>query len=506
MAQEYYEQRLAKLQEYAASGRPKYPDRFEKTHSCTQARALADGAPARSAGRLMTLRRMGKLSFAHVQDHTGRLQVAFNMRTLGPEEYAFLLDHLDLGDLVGVTGEMFTTKTGERTLNVQQGLILAKSLRPLPEKWHGLTDLELRSRQRYLDLIANEQTRRRFDIRRQVFSFLRSYLEAFEFVEVETPILQNISSGASARPFRTHHHTLDIPLYLRIAPETYLKRLVVGGYERVYEIGKCFRNEGIDASHLQEFTMLEYYAAYWNFRDNMRFIQTMLQELVRQVKGSLQFEFRGVQLDFSGDWPEITYRNLLLADTGIDIDLVSTLDDLRRAIKERGLDIDADQHVGVGSLMDSLYKKYSRPKLVGPLFITMHPSELVPLARRSDEEPSKLDMFQVLVHSWELVKAYSELVDPVEQRSRLLEQRVLAEAGDDEAMMMEDDFILAMEHGMAPMSGLGLGIDRLVALLAGTRNVREVIFFPNVVPLAERRAEAGQAEQGEVEVSQSGEP
>jgi lysyl-tRNA synthetase, class II len=502
MSQAYYEQRLSKLESWVASGRPRFPERFKKTSSCGEAREAPDGTDLSCAGRLMTLRQMGKLSFAHLQDHTGRLQIAFNVRSLGSEEYAFLLKHLDLGDYVGLTGSMFTTKTGERTLDVGHCVLLSKSLRPLPEKWHGLTDIEVRARQRYLDLIANEETRRRFDMRSRAFSFIRRFLEASGFLEVETPILQAISSGASARPFVTHHNALDMPLYLRIAPETYLKRLIAGGYERVYEIGKCFRNEGIDASHLQEFTMLEFYAAYWNFRDNMRFIQTMLQELVKEVKGSLQFEFRGQTLDFGGDWPEITYRDLVLGDTGIDLEAIATLEELKSAIREKGLEIPVDEHVGVGSLMDSLYKKYSRQRLVGPVFITMHPTELVPLARRSDADPRRLDMFQVVVQSWELVKAYSELVDPLEQRSRLLAQKELAEAGDEEAMMMEDDFVLAMEYGMPPMSGLGLGLDRLVALLADSRNVRDVIYFPNVAPISRQEikgARSGAPETNEGE-------
>jgi lysyl-tRNA synthetase class 2 len=329
---------------------------------------------------------------------------------------------------------------------------------------------------------VNPETWQRFAVRNNVLNGIRTYLTSHNFFEVETPILQIASSGASARPFATHHNALDIPLYLRIAPETYLKRLMAGGYERVYELGKCFRNEGVDGSHLQEFTMMEYYVAYWNFRDNMAFIQGMIQDLVMRITGSLTVEYQGTTLDFSGEWPEITYRELLLKDTGIDLDLIETLDDLQQAIRDKGLDFQLEQYVGLGALIDALYKKYSRPNLIQPMFLTMHPSEVVPLARRSDDNPNTLDMFQVVVNSWELVKAYSELIDPVEQHQRLLEQRELAAKGDDEAMMLEDDFIVCMEYGMPPMSGLGLGVDRLITLLTNSKNIRDVVYFPSLRP------------------------
>ncbi|HHT9121383.1 MAG TPA: lysine--tRNA ligase [Candidatus Wunengus sp. YC63] len=493
MSKNYYDIRFSKLESWASQRLPRYPERFEKSHTCVEMKDLPDGASEIScAGRIIAIREMGKLTFAHIQDHTGRIQFALNVNTIGEDEYKFLLKHLDVGDYVGVRGSMFTTKKGERTLKVTNCVLLAKSLRPLPEKWHGLVDHELRARQRYLDLLSNEDTRQRFIVRNKVIKFIRRYVESFDFFEVDTPILQSASSGASARPFVTHHNALDIPLYLRIAPETYLKRLMVGGYERVYELGKCFRNEGIDASHLQEFTMLEYYAAYWNYRDNMQFIQTMIQEMVREVAGSLTIEYQGTTINFSGKWPEITYRDLVLADTGIDLDLIATLDQLKDEVRSKGMDLPIDQYVGLGSLIDALYKKFSRPKLIQPMFLTMHPSELVPLARRSDAEPRKLDMFQVLVNSWEVVKAYSELVDPAEQRTRLLEQRVLAEAGDEEAMMLEEDFILCMEYGMPPMSGLGLGVDRMITLLSNSKNIRDVIYFPSLRPIELSDVEASE--------------
>jgi len=495
MTEKYFDVRLGKLKGWVDSGKASYPGKFDKTHACADAVALEDGtADVKCAGRIVAIRKIGKIAFGHIRDHSGKLQISFHVKTLGKEEYDFLLKHLDVGDYLGVTGEMFTTRTGEKTLNLSGCELLAKGLRPLPEKWHGLIDPELRTRQRYLDLLANEETWQRFGVRNKVIKLIRSYLETNDFFEVETPILQIASSGASARPFATHHNALDIPLYLRIAPETYLKRLMVGGYERVYEIGKCFRNEGVDASHLQEFTMLEYYAAYWNYRDNMKFIQAMIQKMVEEVNGSLVLEYQGTKLDFSGDWPEVTYRDLIFENTGIDLDKVETLEDLKKQITEKKLDMQLDQYVGLGGLMDGLYKKYSRGKLVQPMFLTMHPSELVPLARRNDDDPRKLDMFQVVVNTWEIVKAYSELVDPVEQRSRLLDQRALAEAGDEEAMMLEEDFILCMEYGMPPMSGLGLGIDRITTMLTDSKNIRDVIYFPSLRPVEQAELEDSEQE------------
>jgi len=496
MAIDYYDVRLKKLEEWTNRFPPRYPEKFDKTNTCTELKDIPDGTDNIStAGRIVAFRVMGKLTFAHIQDHTGKIQFALNARNIEPDLYKFLVKHLDVGDYIGIKGEMFTTKKGERTLNVKEFRLLSKALRSLPEKWHGLVDRELQARQRYLDLISNRETMERFTKRNEIFKFMRRYLDDQDFFEVETPILQIASSGASARPFITHHNALDIPLYLRIAPETYLKRLVVGGYERVYEIGKCFRNEGIDPSHLQEFTMLEYYAAYWNYRDNMKFIREMIQAMVKEVTGSLQIEYQGEKFDFSGEWQEITYRDLVLRDTGIDLDKIETLDQLKDEVKSKGFDIDLDKHVGLGSLIDSLYKKYSRPKLIQPTFLTRHPSVLVPLARQSDENPNKLDMFQVVVNSWEIVKAYSELVDPIEQKNRLMEQKELADKGDDEAMMLEEDYILCMEYGMPPMSGLGLGVDRMVALLTDSKNIRDVIYFPSLKPVEQSEIEQMEEEE-----------
>src|SRR5579885_2856526 len=438
------DQRRARLEKLRALGVTPYADRFDCTHVLAEAAQLPDGSPVRVAGRLLTLRSFGKLAFAHLMDRSGRAQVSFERGTLPAADEA-VVRLLDLGDFVGIEGELWTTRMGERTIRTRRLAFLAKSLRPLPEKWHGLKDQELRYRRRYLDLIANAETRARFRLRSRVIALVRAFLDARGFLEVETPILQPAASGAAARPFVTRHEALDRPLYLRISPETYLKRLVVGGLERVYEIGKNFRNEGMDPSHLQEFTMLEWYAAYWSYRENMTLVRELIQHVAREV-------------------------------TGIDLAALDTWEKLAPAARAHGLD--PAELPSYPALVDGLYKRAVRPHLVGPVFLTHHPAELVPLARRSDANPRVLDMFQVVVNSWEIVKAYSELIDPLEQRARMLEQQAYRARGDRETMMMEDDYIECMEYGMPPNSGLGLGIDRLVALLAGVESLRDVVLFP----------------------------
>jgi lysyl-tRNA synthetase class 2 len=470
--------RLEKLQKLRELGIQPYPERYETTSSCLDARTLPDGARVKVAGRLMLFRAFGKLNFGHLQDPSGRVQVSFQRGELDEATLKWVTKLTDIGDFLGIEGELWTTKAGERTVQARAVTFLGKSLRPLPEKWHGLADTDTRYRRRYLDLLMNEETRRVFQVRSRVVSLIRSYLEQNGFLEVETPMLQAAASGAAARPFATHHNALDIDLYLRISPETYLKRLVAGGLDRVYEIGRNFRNEGLDPSHLQEFTMLEYYAAYWNYRDNMRFVREMIQTVVREALGTLKIRVSGNEIDLGGEWPERSYRELVHADCGIDLAEHGDHRALEAAIRRKGIDLEFKKYRSRAALIDGLYKAVSRPQLIQPMFLTGHPTELVPLARRSDADPRTLDMFQVLVNTWEIVKAYSELVDPIDQRARLEEQVALREAGDDETMMMEEDFLECMEHGMPPISGLGLGIDRFVALITGQESLREVVFFP----------------------------
>jgi lysyl-tRNA synthetase class 2 len=406
------------------------------------------------------------------------MQVSLFRDEMDPDVYRELAKGVRMGDFIGVEGYRYITGKGEPTLGARTVTVLQRSLEPMPDKWAGVVDTDVRYRKRYLDLLGNPESRQRFLVRSRLIAFIRRWLDERGFLEVETPMLQAAASGAAARPFSTHHNALDRDFYLRISPETYLKRVVAGGFDRVYEIGRNFRNEGIDTSHLQEFTMLEWYAAYWDYTDNMTAVRDLIVAALEEVTGSTSVELDGVTLDFGASWPVIDYRTAVRDATGIDLAVVRDVDTLKAEIAERGIADDLGDTVSYGALVDLLYKRTVRPSLVQPCFLVHHPAELVPLARRNDDDPSVLDMFQVVVAGWEIVKAYSELVDPVEQEERLLEQVRLREAGDDETMMMEDDFIEAMRHGMPPMSGLGLGIDRFVALATGAPTLRDVVLFP----------------------------
>jgi lysyl-tRNA synthetase class 2 len=346
-------------------------------------------------------------------------------------------------------------------------------------------DQETCHRQRYLDLTMNRETMERFLLRSRLITSTRIYLDQHGFVEVDTPVLQTKASGAAARPFFSHHNSLDMQVTLRIAPETWLKRLIAGGFDRVYEFARCFRNEGMDPSHLQDFTMLEWYASYWNYEDNMRFTQALLQHVIVEAVGTLQLNLRGREVDFSGEWPRVSFRELILKDCGLDIAAYSSADELRAAIRAKGIGLPEQdiKDLGFGNLVDQLYKKVSRPQLTGPVFLVAHPIELSPLARRNDAEPGLTDRFQLVVAGWEIVNAYSELVDPLDQRQRLEEQARLKTGGDDEAMEMDEEYLLCMEYGMPPISGFGMGIDRLVCLLTNQVNLRDVVLFPLLKPV-----------------------
>ena len=479
-----YKDRLAKLLRMQELGINPYPDSFEKTHRSVEVLQQPEllGQEVSVAGRLMSIRKMGKINFAHIQDEKDRLQLYFSIEKLGQSGMEFFNRFLDIGDIVGAIGVVFKTRTKETTINVEEFCLLSKCLRLLPEKFHGLRDPEILYRQRYLDLLTNPETRRRFEIRTRVVKNMRLILDSYDFTEVETPILQTEASGASAKPFITHHNALDLDLYLRLAPETYLKRLLVGGLERVYEIGRNFRNEGIDASHLQDFTMLEFYAAYWNARKNLAFTENLIKQVALEVTGKTKFRVGGKEVDFSGTWPIRTYREVVLRHSGVDIDEASSIQELREIIKERNIPIEKMDSLNLGQLIDKLYKTTTRPYLIDPQFLVEFPTSLSPLARGMDKKPGYVDQFQLLVGGWEVAKGYSELVDPIEQRKRLVEQATLRREGDEEAMPLDEDYIKAMEYGMPPNSGVGIGIDRLVVILTETENLRNIIFFPLTRP------------------------
>ena len=464
-----------------------YPERYETNYSLKEASVLEDGTKDVSvAGRIVLMRKMGKLSFLTIGDIEGRIQICMKQDLLGEVKYKEFKTNFDIGDFIGVVGEIFTTQTGEKTIRASHFEFLGKALKPLPEKFHGLVDQETIYRNRYIDLIMNEDSRKKFLFRSKFIWELRNYLNNIGYIEIETPILNNKPSGATARPFITHHNALDIDLYLRIAPETYLKRAVVGGYTKVFEIARCFRNEGMDSSHLQDFTMIEGYGAYLNYKDNMKLLKDMLQTIIYNMFGTLKVMVGDKEVDLSGEWEEVSFRDLILRYVDIDIDVYNTKEKLLDRIKELKLEIDSEtplEDLGYGNLVDQLYKKVARCHVVNPIFLSKHPISLSPLARANDDNKNITDRFQLVINGAEIINAYSELVDPVEQEKRLLEQAALKEQGDEEAMPMDYDYIDAMEYGMPPISGWGMGIDRIVQLLTNSENIKDVVMFPLMRPL-----------------------
>lgn len=463
-----------------------YPDRFEVNKEIKDAARLPDGTENICiAGRIVLMRKMGNLSFARISDIQGSIQIAVKKDVLGNEEYDFFKKAFDIGDFIGVCGEMFTTKTGEKTIRAHKFTFLGKALRPLPEKYHGITDVDSRFRQRYLDLIMNEDVQKKFMMKFAFIREIRRYLEDHGYIEIETPVLLDKPSGATARPFISHHHALNMEVYLRIAPETYLKRAIVGGFTKVFEFARCFRNEGIDTSHLQDFTMLECYCAYYNYKDNMVFLQNMLCSVVKKLFGKTKLKIEGTTVVFAGKWPIVTFRELILRDAGIDIEQHQTAEALLHEIKARNIKLESETDIsllGRGNLIDLLYKKVSRPKLISPTFLVEHPKALSPLARANDENPEIVDRFQLVINGAEVINAYSELVDPIDQKNRLMEQAKLKASGDEEAMMMDEDYVRAMEYGMPPISGWGMGIDRILQVILGENNIKELILFPLMRP------------------------
>lgn len=480
------ESRMNKLEFVRGRTNP-YPERFEKTHELKDIIALEDGiSGVRAAGRIVLMRKMGKLSFLTIFDVNGKVQIAIKKDTVGEEEYEFFKKSFDIGDFIGVQGDIFTTQTGEKTLRASKIYFLGKALRTLPEKFHGITNIDSCFRQRYLDLIMNKETRDRFLFKFNFIKEVRRFLEDNGYMEIETPVLIDHPSGALARPFISHHNALDMNVYLRIAPETYLKRAIIGGFTKVFEFARCFRNEGIDASHLQDFTMLEGYCAYYNYRDNMVFLQEMLINVITKLFGKAQITIGDKEIDFSGEWPIVTFRDLIYGDCGIDINQYDTAEMLIAEIERMGIQLESETDIhmlGRGNLIDLLYKKVSRPSIIDPTFLIEHPTSLSPLARANDDNPEVVDRFQLIINGAEIINAYSELVNPIEQKSRLMEQARLKAGGDEEAMFMDNDYITAMEYGMPPISGWGMGVDRVLQVLTGQDNIKNLIMFPLLRPL-----------------------
>ncbi len=477
------ESRRAKLEALTRRGIQPYAYRFEVTHGSAailarHAELEAAAERVRMAGRLMTKRGHGKAAFAHLKDKDGLLQVYFREDALGTQGFADAMD-LDMGDWVGVEGIVFVTKTGETTVRAERVELLAKSLRALPEKWHGLTDVEIRYRQRYTDLIVNDEVRAVFKARARIIRALRGYLDAHEYLEVETPALQPLYGGASARPFVTHHHALDMKLYLRIADELYLKRLIVGGLERVYEISKNFRNEGMDRTHSPEFTMLEFYQAFADYEDMQKLTEALLVEAVRSVHGSLTISYDGATVDFTPPWRRLSVREAAAEALGIK-ELPADEATLRELA--RGVQVEVDPAFGYGRVLDEVVSERVQPSLANPTFLVDHPLETSPLAKVKRGDPSVVERFEVIVAGMEVANAFSEQNDPQEQRRAFERQAQLRDRGDEEAQVLDADYLRALEIGMPPTGGVGIGVDRLVMLLTDSRSIRDVILFPHMRP------------------------
>ncbi len=475
--------RLEKLDMLRELGVEPFPRRFDRTHLSSDIIGWFDqleGTEVRVAGRLVgAIRRMGKAGFARLLDAGGEIQIFFRRDVLGEEGFA-LYRELDVGDFIGVAGTVVRTQKGEISVEARQLTFLAKAIRPLPEKWHGLSDVEKRYRQRYLDLISNPESRRAFAIRSQVVREVRRFLDERGFVEVETPVLQQVASGAAARPFATHSNALDTTLYLRIALELYLKRCIIGGIERVYEIGRVFRNEGLSFKHNPEFTMLELYQAYADYRDIMELVEQLVAHVARTIVGTTRLIWgEATTIDVSPPWPRRSLRDLLIEHAGVDYADYPDAGSIQEVARRAGLHVEPEW--SRAKVIDELMSTFVEPKLMGPIFVVDYPAETTPLAKRKVDRPDEVERFEAYVCGMELANAFSELNDPVEQRRRF-EAQAASRSDEDETVAVDEEFLEAVEHGMPPTGGLGIGIDRLVMLLANRPTIREVILFPQLRP------------------------
>ncbi len=485
------QERLRKLEELRKLGIEPYAYSFDKQDSCLELQAkhekLEAGSKSKAkvkiAGRVMIIRDIGKLIFADLQDSSGRIQVQLQESETPNKEIDFFKKFIDTGDFIGVEGTILRTKRGELSILVKKLELLTKAILPLPEKWHGLQDKEERYRKRYLDLIMSPEVKKVFETRASIVDEVKKLLKEEGFLEVETPTLQSVYGGASAKPFTTHLNALDIDLFMSISPELYLKRLVVGGFERVFTICKNFRNEGIDAFHNPEFTMLEYYIAYKDYSYHLEFAERLFNNLRKALKLKDEIEYQGKKISLKTPFKRITFRDLLIKETGIDIDKADNFDKLEQEIKKKNLkevNIAGCKHYG--ALLDELYKRAVRPRIVQPTFLTHYPVEMIALAKRNQKDPRKINTVQLIIDGAEIIKAYDELNDPIDQESRLKEQAELLKEGSEEAMPMDEDFVNALKVGLPPTAGFGMGIDRLAILLTDSPSIRDVILFPFMKP------------------------
>jgi lysyl-tRNA synthetase class 2 len=482
---ELIQQRIRKLEALRKEGVDPYPNDFKVTHTSKDIHETyglkpdeelksVDETPS-LAGRIMAIRDFGKACFVQIQDRAGRIQVYLRKDIVGDEAYRWFKS-FDIGDFVGVKGRVFRTKTGEVTLQAQAVQLITKSLRPLPEKWHGLTDVETRYRHRSLDLIANPKVRETFLIRTQAIRWIREFFTDHGFVEVETPMMHPIPGGATAKPFKTYHNALGMDLFLRVAPELYLKRLVIGGFEKVFEINRCFRNEGISTLHNPEFTMLEFYQSYATYEDLIAMTEELLCSMVKKICGGFSLTYGGQQLDFTPPWKKVRYQDALIQYGGFDPDVIREPSKAWKAAEELGLEL--KKGASHGRVLDDLFKERVEPSLHQPTFITHYPTEVSPLSRRNGEDPEVVDRFELFIAGREIANGFSELNDPIDQRERFLKQLSEKEDEENDGLRLDEDFLHALEFGMPPTAGEGIGIDRWVMLLTDAPSIREVIFFP----------------------------
>lgn len=497
--------RRDKLSELQKMGRDPFKiSKYNVTHHSNEVIDQYDsleGQRVSLAGRIMSKRIMGKASFMHLQDQNGRIQAYVKRDDIGLDEYK-LFKTYDIGDIVGIEGFVFKTKTEEVSVHVEKLVLLSKSLQVLPEKYHGLKDVDLRYRQRYVDLIVNPEVKDAFLTRTKALKALRSYLDERGFLEVETPILNTIAGGANARPFITHHNTLDIPMYLRIANELYLKRLIVGGFDKVYEMGRMFRNEGMDMKHNPEYTAIELYQAYADYKDMMDITENVISHMAEIATGSMKINYQGTEIDFTPPWKRMTMEECVKEYAGVDFSEINTDEEALAIAREKGIEITPGMRRG--EVINAFFEEFGEDKLIQPTFITHHPVEVSPLAKRNVEDPRRTDRFEAFANKWELANAFSELNDPIDQRGRFEDQVRKRELGDDEACEMDEDFINALEVGLPPTGGLGIGIDRVIMLLTNSTTIRDVLLFPTMKPLRDVSSEADEeAEKKEVKIDLS---
>lgn len=475
--------RLKKLQELKEVGVNIYPSKTSRKDTIKKALESEEDYELNVAGRIMTKRDMGKLTFCHLQDESGRMQIAFKQDEIGADNYKLFVKKIDSGDIIEVQGKKFITHKGEPSILVHAWKLLSKTLLPLPDKFHGLNNEELRYRKRYLDFLVNPEEKEKIIVRGKILRYIREFLQSENFIEVETPVLETISSGAMAKTFDTHLNAYDLDVHLRICiGELWQKRLLVGGFEKTFEMGRAFRNEGVDHQHNPEFTMLEYYWAYADYEDNMTLHEKLIPFVVENSIGKLEVEIDGHKINFAGPYPRITFHDAVLEHSGIDIDEYTDMEDLKKVMSKKGYD--HENLTERGKLLDNLYKQSARKNLIQPTFVLNYPVELKPLAKKSSD-PRYTEMFQLIVNGFELSNSYTELNDPIDQRERFEEQVKNKAAGDDEAMANDWDYVESLEHGMPPATGTGIGIDRFAALITGSHTLREVTAFPLMKPLEE---------------------